>query len=286
MTAVSLWSVLATVGDHLWQSSLFACAIVLLTLGLRHHRASVRHALWAVASIKFLIPFAVIVALGSHVQWTHSVESPAGTAMVVETFSQPFSQPVLTRPASAAKPALDVIAATTIVLPAAWAVGTVFFLWRWAARWRRVSAVARAALPTGSGREYELLRRLSRTFPEAATIPLRTSYSSMEPGVFGIVRPVLLWPQGMSAHLNDAQIEAILSHELVHVSRRDNLFAALQTSVEALFWFHPLVWWIGGRVIEERERACDEAVLDRGAQPHVYAESILKICEVPASSLL
>ena len=49
--------------------------------------------------------------------------------------------------------------------------------------------------------------------------------------------------------------------------------------VEALFWFHPLVWWLGARLVEERERACDEAVLRLGNQREVYAESILKTCE-------
>jgi uncharacterized protein (TIGR03435 family) len=49
--------------------------------------------------------------------------------------------------------------------------------------------------------------------------------------------------------------------------------------VETVFWFHPLVWWIKWRLIEERERACDEGVLGIGSEPQVYAESILKVCE-------
>jgi bla regulator protein BlaR1 len=49
--------------------------------------------------------------------------------------------------------------------------------------------------------------------------------------------------------------------------------------VEAVFWFHPLVWWIGARLVEERKRACDEAVLSRGSEPHVYAEGILNVCK-------
>jgi preprotein translocase subunit SecD len=49
--------------------------------------------------------------------------------------------------------------------------------------------------------------------------------------------------------------------------------------VEALFWFWPPVWWLGTRLIAERERACDEAVLAAGSDPQVYAESILKVCK-------
>ena len=43
--------------------------------------------------------------------------------------------------------------------------------------------------------------------------------------------------------------------------------------VQALFWFHPLVWWIGARLVDERERACDEAVVRLGHEPRVYAEN-------------
>ena len=52
--------------------------------------------------------------------------------------------------------------------------------------------------------------------------------------------------------------------------RRDNLAAAIHMVVEAIFWFHPLVWWIGARLVEERERACDEEVLRLGNEPTVY----------------
>ena len=56
--------------------------------------------------------------------------------------------------------------------------------------------------------------------------------------------------------------------------------------VESLFWFHPVVWWLEKRLINERERACDEQVLQLGKQPQVYAESILKVCEFCVESPL
>jgi uncharacterized protein (TIGR03435 family) len=49
--------------------------------------------------------------------------------------------------------------------------------------------------------------------------------------------------------------------------------------VEAVFWFHPLVWFVGARLVDERERACDEHVLRVCAEPRVYAESILNVCK-------
>jgi uncharacterized protein (TIGR03435 family) len=108
----------------------------------------------------------------------------------------------------------------------------------------------------------------------------------MEPGIFGVVRPVLLWPRGISGHLDDAQLNAILAHEVWHVRRRDNLAAVVHMLVEAAFWFHPLVWWLGARLVEERERACDEEVLRMGSAPEVYAESILRACRFCVESPL
>jgi bla regulator protein blaR1 len=136
------------------------------------------------------------------------------------------------------------------------------------------------------GREVETLRRLEGIGGMQKGIEILMSRASLEPGVFGIVRPVLVWPQGISERLEDAHLEAVLAHELWHVRRRDNLGAAIHMMVEAIFWFHPLVWWLGARLIEERERSCDEEVLELGSERQVYAESILKVCEFCVGSPL
>lgn len=70
------------------------------------------------------------------------------------------------------------------------------------------------------------------------------------------------------------------------MSRRDNLFAAVHMVVEAIFWFHPVVWWIGSRLVEERELACDEAVLRTGCEPADYVQGILQVCRFYAESPL
>jgi bla regulator protein BlaR1 len=101
-----------------------------------------------------------------------------------------------------------------------------------------------------------------------------------------MVATILLLPAGIAERLTPPQLEAVLAHELCHVRRRDNLLALIHMLVEALFWFHPLVWWIGTRLVEERERACDEAVLSLGSEPRVYAEGILNVCKLYVESPL
>ncbi len=113
-----------------------------------------------------------------------------------------------------------------------------------------------------------------------------SSQSLLEPGVFGIVRPVLLLPAGITNRLTASQLEAIVAHEMCHVRRRDNLTAAFHMLVEAALWFHPMVWWIGMKLVEERERACDEAVLQSSLDAETYAEGILNVCKAYVESPL
>jgi uncharacterized protein (TIGR03435 family) len=89
---------------------------------------------------------------------------------------------------------------------------------------------------------------------------------------------VILLPAGIDRALTADQHVAIVAHEVCHVRRRDNLTAAIHMAVEALFWFHPLVWWIGARLVATREQACDEHVISRTATPLAYAEGIVSVC--------
>jgi bla regulator protein blaR1 len=106
-----------------------------------------------------------------------------------------------------------------------------------------------------------------------------SSSTKLEPGVFGIRKPVLLLPEGIAECLTPEQLEAVLAHELCHFRRRDNLTGAIHMVVETIFWFHPLVWWIRARPVEERERACDDDVLNMVSDARVYAEGILNVCK-------
>jgi bla regulator protein blaR1 len=278
------WTAVApALGDHLWQSTLFAIIAGLLALLLRKNFARVRYWLWLAASLKFLIPFSLLVGLGSHLA-SPRVATGASQRFYQEIVqvSQPFTvttMPPAARPVVPATDSASLVHLLPVVLGAGWLAGLIVVLLIWCARWRQVAAILRNSEPMQKGRELDILRRLERVAKTRRPLRMVLSRSSLEPGIFGIVRPVLIWPSGMSERLEDAHMEAILAHELGHVRRRDNLTAALHMVVEALFWFHPLAWWLGAQLAEERERACDEAVLDLGAQRQVYAQSILKTCE-------
>jgi len=271
---------LSPLANHLWQSTLFAAVAGVLVFALRRHYAPARHWLWLAASLKFLIPFSLLIGAGARLGGTRApVIAVHRVSIVVEEIGHPFAPLDLGFLMPSATPRPISANSFTLVLLAVWLGGFAFILFRWWSRWRRINATVRASQPLRAGRELEALRRLERITGIRKPVELLASASSLEPGIFGSLRPVLVLPAGIADRLADAQLDAILAHELCHIRRRDNLMAALHMVVETIFWFHPLVWWLGARLVEERERACDEEVLRLGSEPQIYAESILKVCE-------
>jgi uncharacterized protein (TIGR03435 family) len=255
-------------GNHLWQSTMFAAAAALCCWALRHNRARVRYWIWLAASLKFVVPFALLLSIGAgwHRPEPFTVHAPVLTAMRVEQITQSFAPIAPAAPAQhpARRPWWPP------VLGALWFCGTAVTAGRWWQRWLMLHRLRRQALP------------VALDFP----IPVLVSTAAIEPGIFGIFRPALLLPEGLMGHLDRQQFEALLAHELCHVRSRDNLMGAAHMVVAALFWFHPAVWWIGRHLIEERERACDEAVLRQGSRPEVYAQGIVSVCRFYAASPL
>src|SRR5260370_27035612 len=78
--------------NHLWQSTIFAAVAWLLTIAFRQNRAHVRYWLWFSASVKFFVPFALLINLGSRLPWAPAAQSIAeqGIAVTIVQISQPF----------------------------------------------------------------------------------------------------------------------------------------------------------------------------------------------------
>jgi bla regulator protein blaR1 len=105
------------------------------------------------------------------------------------------------------------------------------------------------------------------------------------PVTFGYFKPVVLLPVALLNQLSPAEVEAIVLHELAHIARRDWLMQLVQTIVEALFYFHPVVWWVSSVIRHERERCSDELAVS--LMPHnriAYARALLRVQEYAQSS--
>jgi bla regulator protein blaR1 len=216
---------------------------------------------------KFLVPFSLLMSLGSHLRRVPTSKKIATQAVsfTVVQITQLFSDT-----SSFATSTPRTTQWIPIALLGLWLCGFGVITRRLFTAWLRIRAAVRSSTP------------LEMT----AKVDVRSSPGLLEPGVVGLLRPILLLPAGIIEVLTKPQFEAVVIHEQCHIKRRDNLTAAIHMIVEAVFWFHPFVWWVGARLVEERERACDEDVLRLGVEPQVYAEGILKVCEFYVESPL
>ena len=261
---------LSPVANHLWQSSLFAIAIAITCRLLKKNRAAVRGWLWTAASVKFLIPFSLLVSFGGYLSWSPPVVLLEAPVSAVVQISQPFESHVEVGNASGNSRDATVGETVGIAILTLWTVGFGFCVIAWSRRWWRIRSIIQ------SGTRIDL----------GLQLPTLSIDGGLEPGVFGVFRPILVLPNDITTKLTASQLATIVSHELCHVRRADNLRAATHMFVEALFWFHPLVWWMERRIIEGLENACDEDVLRRGSDPETYAAAILRVCELYVASPL
>lgn len=103
---------------------------------------------------------------------------------------------------------------------------------------------------------------------------LKESAALLVPATVGIRKPLILLPNDWRTW-NREKLEAVLSHEISHVERRDALTQLVSKLHCALFWFSPLPWWLDRQIAESSEQASDEAALAGGADRTLYAETLL-----------
>jgi beta-lactamase regulating signal transducer with metallopeptidase domain len=92
----------------------------------------------------------------------------------------------------------------------------------------------------------------------------------------GAINPAIVVPAGSSEWPVERR-RYILSHELAHIKRWDGLIEVLVLVVKSIYWFNPLVWLAVKSLRVERERDCDDAVLNAGAKPSDYALFLMDI---------
>ena len=92
--------------------------------------------------------------------------------------------------------------------------------------------------------------------------------------MFRALRPVVLVPAALLTRLSPDLLEALLAHELAHVRRHDYLVNLLQGAVEALLFYHPVVWWLSHRARAERELVADDMAAASLGDRHRVARAL------------
>ncbi len=259
------------IANHIWQSTIFALAAGMLALMFRNNSASVRYWIWFAAAMKFLVPLAALTAVANRLPLPQRPQAAGRCA----------AKPP---PLCFARRRFPAMAATTSVIRPrrrgcrARSSSSTRCAWQW----QRLAADARQLAADGGRHRlrHAQAHRARRGHQHARWRSWRR-VNSIEPGVIGIWKPVLLWPQHLTArtqrhaHRNGRlRMRCVTSCVATICSRRCRCSSPLSSG------FTRSCGGLARRLVDERERACDERVLALGGRPATYAESILKTCQL------
>ena len=157
------------------------------------------------------------------------------------------------------------------LLAAAWLIGSTVMLTRLTVAWIRLYRLCRSAEPV----------------PDAATVVesprkaarILTSRETATPLCLGVLHPIIVLPRQVFDHCDENQLRMVLVHEFAHLERRDYVTNLFQRLLESALFFHPLVWFASRQLTHERERICDNRVLESGAAPADYAQLLSRLAE-------
>src|SRR5688500_16293839 len=258
----------------LWQNALLGVAAALTLRAMARTKAKSRHR----AAMAFLVAMALLPA----VQFLRFWGQTGGT--INDGLVPAMSAPQL-------RGAADVFVQQTSplapVLVLVWLLGVTMMLVRHVGALRALTALERRPyqpLPPSWQSRFDAMRgalRISRT------VRVRVSDEVPSPFAARLLRPAIWLPLSLLTRAPVEQIEALLAHELAHIARKDWLWNGVQCVIECLLFFHPAIWWLGRRIRQEREHACDDLAVAACGDAIALAEALAALeCErLPSARL-
>jgi beta-lactamase regulating signal transducer with metallopeptidase domain len=262
-----------------WQMAVLIVVIGVVTRGLQSAAPKLRYGLWLLVLVKVFLPPTLTVpwSLG---QWA---VMPLVNSFQLATPSQQNSS---IEESSGRTPLGGSASITTtddrvfdprVVAFLVWASGAVGLLTLTGAqcvrlrRWIRTGTRIEEG-PLRVALEQAAMRLGLKKTPDLIVLP-----NVRSPFLIGVIRPCIVLPDDAHSSPDSPGLPSILAHELIHWQRRDPWIGWIQVLVQAVYWFHPFVWWANAQLRHERECVCDAEVLRQSATaPADYAESIVQ----------
>ena len=261
-----------TLLHFLWQGLLVGGVFAVLRRLIPKQNASARYANGLLAlALLALLPLATLLV--AHARQDTGVElAPVVVAAPVAQQVAVLEAPVVLAP--------GVIDGMLPGIVFAWLAGVLLVVGRSWYQWRRLMQVARRWSTQHPELEHAVLVLAAR-FGFVRRIRVLVSDRIDTPTLIGWLKPVILLPAAVALGFPRQQVELILAHELGHLRRYDHLVNLGQVLLETLFFYHPVVHWIGREVRHEREICCDTLVLrvTRG-EPRLYARTLAALEEL------
>jgi uncharacterized protein (TIGR03435 family) len=240
---------------------------------LRIKKASVRHAAWTAVIVAMLV---LPVLLGTRVRMSLPVLAPAS---VETTAKGPGSVTTPSSPTGASPVVPDTAGSTNVQSDSNQAAASenATIDWQLLLLGMYLAGVSLFLLRLLIGTiAANRLRRQARLVEGRLT-----SDRCVTPITVGWLTPALILPPGWDRWSSE-QLTVVLTHEREHARRRDPLTQWLALLNRAMFWFHPLAWWLERRVAALAEEACDAAVIGAGHSPQHYSEYLLEMARTVA----
>lgn len=165
---------------------------------------------------------------------------------------------------------------TGAVLLWAWLLGTLTIGTRLAVGWLRLRRITRTAETVRDAEWIEERDAAALRLAVGRSVELKESASVPAAMTAGLLRPLLLIGRAARQWAVERR-RVVFLHELAHIKRLDWVSVLVAELAVALYWFHPLAWWLSRRVRRDAERASDDLVLASGIKPSVYAGHLLGI---------
>jgi beta-lactamase regulating signal transducer with metallopeptidase domain len=165
-----------------------------------------------------------------------------------------------------------------------WISGVVLFGLKFFFSLGYVEFLSRTSVPVCCQDTYRSFRRLCVHYQIKENITFGESRYVKTPMILGFLKPVILFPVGIINHLDAKETEAILAHELAHFVRKDIYINIIQTLLEALFYYHPAIWWISSNIRLERESCCDDLAINFLGDHLHYAKTLVKVQDIYINS--
>lgn len=268
-----------TVMHSLWQGFLIAIALAFILQMFRKKTAQLRY-----ETATFSLFLVLISAVCTFIWYYDSAGIPADMLSVEKILFEGAT--VVTTEATVLQSfTQSCIAYFNTHLPMIvllWMIGVGFFILRLFGGLAYVQRLKYHRVHHLSAYWQDKVSTLAKKIPTPKIPVLVESASVKVPMVIGYVKPFILLPIGAINQLGAADIEAIIAHELAHISRNDFLINILLSFIEVLFYFHPAVWWISGNIRLERENCCDDIAIRVCGNSLTYAKALVRLQELEA----
>lgn len=197
----------------------------------------------------------------------------------------PSSLPALSPLPAPAPVSPSLLLPPDLLLLTTWLLGALLVLSLHLARLLRTRRLLAAARPVNDPARLETWRRASLGSRLTDRVRLLESRAVEAPACWGLVSPTIVLPTDGVRYRGGPTLEWALLHELVHLERNDPRDAIAQRLMTALFWFHPVAWWLSRELDRTREQSCDQLVVGRGGRRRSYALALLESATPEAAGL-